>query len=72
MRRRRQENDFNLSLHYITEAEARVSRQEQLIVQLKKNGKPTGQAEGALKEYEGSLLQLRNHLVIMQVLMKPD
>jgi hypothetical protein len=54
------------------EAEARVSRQEQLIVQLKKKGEPTGQAEGALKEYEGSLLQLRNHLVIMQVLMKPD
>jgi hypothetical protein len=72
MRRPRGENDFNLSLRYITEAEARVSRQEQLIAQLKKNGKPTDQAEGALREYEGSLLQLRNHLVIMQVLMNTD
>jgi len=50
----------------------RIARQKELIGRLKRNGRPTDQAEAVLKGFEGSLLQLRNHLEIMQVLTEPE
>jgi hypothetical protein len=71
MRRQRTENDLQLALRYIEEGELRSSRQRELIGRLKKFGRSTDQAEAVLKGFEGSLLQLRNHLDVMQELMKP-
>ena len=71
MKRHRTENDHQLALRYIGEGELRIARQRELIARLKKNGRFTDQAEAVLKGFEGSLLQLRNHLEIMQVLMEP-
>jgi len=72
MRQHRKENDLRLGLRFIEEGEIRVLQQRQLIARLKKKGQSTDQAEAALKGFERSLLQLRNHLEIMQELMKPD
>jgi hypothetical protein len=60
-----------LSLRFIADWEERVSRQKQLVTELKEKGQPTKHAEAALKEYQASLLQLRNHAQIMLEIMQP-
>lgn len=72
MKRRRAQNELPPAARYIAEGEMRIAQQKELIGRLKKNGRSTEQAEAVLKDFEGSLLQLRNHLEIMQVLTEPE
>ena len=72
MKRRRAQNELPPAARYIAEGEMRIAQQKELIGRLKKNGRPTDQAEAVLKGFEGSLLQLRNHLQVMQELMRPN
>lgn len=70
--KRSHSNDFHLSQQYLAESELRVIRQQQLIGKLKRQGRATDQAEKLLKDFEKTLLSLRNHLHIMEELMKPE
>lgn len=72
MKQHRHENEFYLGQSFIAESENRISRQKQLIENLKRKRKPTETAEAVLKQFEASLLQLRNHMEVMRELMKPD
>ena len=72
MKYRRQFNDLQSGLRFISDAEQRIQQQKQIIAQLKRKGQSTSQAEALLLAYERSLLQLRNHWDVMQELMKPD
>jgi hypothetical protein len=68
----RASDKLTLAARYVAEGELRISRQKELIARLNKNGRPTDRAETVLRGYEGSLLQLLNHLEIMQELTKPS
>jgi hypothetical protein len=70
-RRRRITGEMSMSLGFIADREQRIARQRQLIADLKKRGRPTGQAETILKRHEDALRTLRNHADIMQELMSP-
>ncbi len=72
MRQHRGENDLHLGQRFIAESELRIVRQRQMIERMRRRGQPTEQAEAVLKGFEASLLQLRNHVEVMQELMKPD
>jgi hypothetical protein len=70
-RRRRISGEMSMSLGFIADQEQRVTKQRQLIADLKNRGRPTGQAEAILKRHEEALTTLRNHADIMQELMSP-
>jgi hypothetical protein len=72
MRQHRSENDLHLGQRFIVESELRIVRQRQMIERMRRKGQPTEQAEAVLKGFEASLLQLRNHVEVMQELMRPD
>jgi hypothetical protein len=72
MRQHRSENDLHLGQRFIAESEQRILRQRQMVERMRRKGQPTEQAEAVLKGFEASLLQLRNHVDVMQELMKPD
>jgi hypothetical protein len=72
MSRRPAEPQRPLSLRFIAEWEARVAGQKQLLHELKRKRQPTHQAEANLLRCEQTLLQLRNHLEIIQELAKPN
>ena len=71
MRQHRSENDLHLGQRFIVESELRIVRQRQMIERMRRKGQPTEQAEAALKGFEASLLQLRNHVDVMDELMRP-
>ena len=71
MARRKVVNGPPLSLRYVADCEERVSQQEKLITELREKGQSTKRAEAALREYQTSLLQLRNHAQVMQEIMRP-
>jgi hypothetical protein len=64
----RAQSELPLAARYVAEGEMRISQQKELIARLKKAGRPTDRAESVLRGYEGSLLQLLNHLELMQEL----
>jgi hypothetical protein len=68
----RAEQPLEMALRHISECEARLEQQKQLIARLKKQGRSTAQAEDVLKVFEETLLQLQNHLEIMRQLMTGD
>jgi cell division protein FtsB len=70
--KRSHSNQFHLSQRYLSESELRVIRQEQAIEKLKRQGRSTEQAEKVLEEFKKTLHSLRNHLQIMEELMRPD
>ena len=72
MRQHRSENDLHLGQRFIAESELRIVRQRQMVERMRRKGQPTEQAEAVLKGFEASLLQLRNHVEVMQELMRPD
>ena len=72
MRQHRSENDLHLGQRFIAESEQRILGQKQTIKRMRRKGQPTEQAEAVLKGFEASLLQLRNHVDVMQELMRPD
>jgi hypothetical protein len=72
MVRHRNKNHRDLALGFVGKGAARVAEQKQLIARLKERGKPTKQAEEVLKEFEATLLALRNHRKLMQDLMEPS
>ena len=61
-----------MAQRFIAEAEARVKKQKQLITRLRESGHPTQEAVALLVEYQKALIRLRNHLDIMDELLKPD
>jgi hypothetical protein len=72
MKLRRTQNPLDLSQQLITNLESRLSEQRQRIARLKMKAQPTQEAEAVLKEFESSLMQLRNHSEIMQNLTTLD
>jgi hypothetical protein len=72
MRRQRRQNELYLGMRFITEGEMRLVRQRQLIARLKKQGRPTSQAESVLVTFELMVFKLRNHLEVMKTLMRAD
>jgi hypothetical protein len=72
MKQRRSDNHLAMPQRFIAEAEARVKKQKQLIARLRESGHPTQEAEALLVEYVKALIRLRNHLDVMDELMKPD
>jgi hypothetical protein len=72
MARRRSEDHHNhLALDFVSGSAARVAQQKQLIARLQRRGKSTKQAEEVLREFETTLLALKNHLELLQELTKP-
>ena len=69
---RKQGYDLYLAQQYLTESELRVARQEQLITTLKNQGRSTDEAKRILENFELTVVQLRNHLQVMQALVEPD
>jgi hypothetical protein len=63
---------LDLSAAFLADAEQRVRQQKETIARLKKQGRPTRQAERTLLQLERSVLHLQNHLEIVQHLLKPD
>jgi hypothetical protein len=63
---------MSMSQRFVADREQRIAKQRQLIADLKKRDRPTGQAEAILKRHEEALTTLRNHADIMQELLKPD
>jgi hypothetical protein len=59
-------------MRFIAEGEKRLVRQRQLIARLKKQGRPTSQAESVLVAFELMVFKLRNHLEVMKTLMRVD
>ena len=72
MKLHRHENSIPLSLRVIADWEKRVSRQRELIAELKLKGEPSKAAEASLQRDQEFLDQLRNHWQTMQELLKPD
>jgi CspA family cold shock protein len=62
----RKEYNLPLSLRFIADWEERVSRQKQLITDLKSNGMTIKRAKTVLEAYESTLAQLCNHWATMQ------
>jgi hypothetical protein len=61
-----------LALGFVKASETRVLQQKQLIARMKRNGRSTKQAEEVLRDFEAALLTIRNHLEVMQELMRPS
>ena len=70
MGRHQNKNDRQLALGFVKDSEARVLQQKQLIARLKHEHESTEYAEAVLSEFEANLQSLRNHLELMQELMK--
>ena len=60
------------TLQRLAEWELRVTQQKQLIADLKAKKCRTASAEAVLKDYERTLLQLRNYAEIMQELYQSN
>ena len=71
MGRHQDKNGRQLALSFVKDSEARVLQQKQLIARLKHKRQSTEYAEAMLNEFEANLRSLRNHLELMQELMKP-
>jgi hypothetical protein len=71
MGRHQDKNSRQLALSFVKDSEARVLQQKQLIARLKHKRQSTEYAEAVLNEFEANLRSLRNHLELMQELMKP-
>jgi hypothetical protein len=72
MRNNRQENDLRRAVHFVTEGELRIAKQEQLILHLKDKGRSTKQAEAVLEELQRTHLQMCNYLETLQSLRNAD
>lgn len=59
------------ALDCVADAEMRVAAQQRLIRRLARRGMPTSEAEGLLKTFNMSLMQMRNHLDLLQNLLSP-
>jgi hypothetical protein len=57
------------ALDCVADAEMRVASQQRLIRRLARRGLPTGEAEELLKTFNMSLMQMRNHLDLLQNLL---
>ena len=60
------------ALQRLAEWELRVAQQKQLIADLTTKKGRTASAKAVLKDYERTLLQLRNYAEVMQELYQPD
>ena len=69
---RRKQKDAPLAARFIADWEMRVLRQREYIEQLKDRGLSTKRAERDLQRVEATLLQLRNHSEVMQLLVSTD
>lgn len=58
--KRKQGYDLHLAQQYLAESELRVAWQEQLITTLKNQGRSTDQAKRILKNFEMTVVKLRN------------
>ena len=57
---------------FISDCALRISKQEQLIADLRARGESSLHAEVDLKKQEALLRQLKNHAVVMEKLLQPD
>ena len=61
-----------LSLQFMADREQRIDKQKQLIVDLKRKGRPTELAEAELRRELLALAMLRNHCDLSLALTKAD
>jgi hypothetical protein len=59
------------TLNCVADAEMRVASQQRLIRRLARRGLPTREAEELLRTFNMSLMQMRNHLELLQHLLSP-
>jgi hypothetical protein len=70
--RKNGKNGVPLPLQFIANWEQRILKQEELIAELKQNGRSTKRAEGVLRNQLRALAMLRNHSDLSLELSKPN
>jgi len=55
-------------MHFVTDGELRIAKQQQLILQLKRKGRSTKQAEAVLEQLQWAHLQMCNYLQTLKTL----